>query len=104
MSRLKSRLDYKWVTLVVCFFMEFLCLGFCSSNVGLYTVPVTSALGIDRLAYSYWGSIRYAVQVIVALYFGTLVNRFGIRKMVFTGLLSLIGATLLRAFGTNVLH
>ena len=104
MSQLKSRVDYKWVTLVVCFFMEFLCLGFCSSNVGLYTVPVTSALGIDRLAYSYWGSIRYAVQVIVALYFGTLVNRFGIRKMVFTGLLSLIGATLLRAFGTNVLH
>ena len=100
----KRQLDYKWVILVVCFFMEFLCLGFCSSNVGLFTVPVTSALGIDRLAYSYWGSIRYAVQVIVALYFGSLVNRFGIRKMVFSGLVAMLGATVIRAFGTNVVH
>ena len=97
------QLDYKWVILIVCFLMEFLCLGFCSSNVGLYTVPVTDALHIDRLAYSYWSSIRYGVQVLVALYFGTLVNRFGIKKMVFTGLTALIGATVLRAVGTNVL-
>ena len=100
----KLRSDYKWVVLIVCFLMEFLCLGFCSSNMGLYTVPVTSALGIDRLAYSCWSSIRYAVQVITALFFGTMVNRFGIKKMVFMGLCSLIGATLLRAFSTSVLH
>jgi hypothetical protein len=55
--------------------MEFLCLGFYSSNVGLYTVPVTQALSIDRLDYSYWSSIRYAVQVVVALFFG---NRFSV--------------------------
>ena len=100
----KLRQDYKWVVLVVCFLMEFLCLGFCSSNMGLYTVPVTSALGIDRLAYSCAGSIRYAVQVVVALFFGTLVNRFGIKKMLFMGLCSLIGATLLRAFSTALWH
>ena len=98
----KSRLDYKWVILVVCFLMEFICLGFCSSNVGLYTVPVTSALNIDRLNYTLWGSIRYAVQVIVALYFGALVNRFGIKKMVFVGMASLTGATVIRAIATNV--
>lgn len=100
----KSRLDYKWVVLAVCFLMEFICLGFCSSNVGLFTVPVTDALHIDRLAYSYWSSIRYVVQVFVALYFGTLVNRFGIKKMVFAGLCALMGATVLRAVGTNVLY
>ena len=100
----KSRLDYKWVILTVCFLMEFLCLGFCSSNVGLYTVPVTQALEIDRLAYSYWSSIRYAVQVMVALFFGSLINRFGIKKMVLIGLCSMIAATALRAFGTGLLH
>ena len=31
----KLRQDYKWVVLAVCFLMEFLCLGFCSSNMGL---------------------------------------------------------------------
>ena len=104
MKLTKSRLDYKWVVLVVCFLMEFLCLGFCSSNVGLYTVPVTNALGIDRLAYSSWNSIRYGVQVFVALYFGALMNRFGIKKMVFSGLVALIGATVIRAYAANVLH
>ena len=104
MKQIKFRLDYKWVVLVVCFLMEFLCLGFCSSNIGLYTVPVTDALGIDRLAYSTWSSIRYGVQVFVALYFGALMNRFGIKKMVFAGLVALIGATVIRAYAANVLH
>lgn len=104
MSLKKLRLDYKWVVLIVCFLMEFICLGFCSSNVGLYTIPVTDALNIDRLTYSYWSSIRYVAQVIMALYFGTLINRFGIKKMVFTGLCALIGATVLRVVGTNVFH
>ena len=104
MALKKIRLDYKWVVLAVCFLMEFLCLGFCSSNVGLYTVPVTSALEIDRLAYSFWNSIRYAVQVFVALFFGTMVNRLGIKKMIFLGLCAMIAATLLRAFGTNLLY
>ena len=104
MTLKKSRLDYKWVILVVCFLMEFMCLGFCSSNPGLFTVPVTQALNIDRLSYYYCGSIRYAVQVLVALYFGPLVNRFGIKKMVFVGLTSMISATVLRMTGTMVFH
>ena len=100
----QSKRDYKWVILAVCFMMEFISLGFCSSNPGLFTVPVTKALNIDRLAYSYAGSIRYAVQVLVALSFGSLVNRFGIRKMVFAGLAGLIGATTMRMTGTKVYH
>ena len=104
MSQKIFRFNYKWVVLIVCFLMEFICLGFCSSNVGLYTIPITDALNIDRLTYSYWSSIRYVVQVVVALYFGTLINRFGIKKMVFAGLCALIGATVLRVVGTNVMH
>lgn len=98
----KSDPNYKWVILVICFLMEFLCLGFCSSNQGLFTKPVTSALEIDRLAYSYWSSIRYAVQALVALSFGAMVNRFGFKTMVFAGLAALAGATLLRTFGTSL--
>lgn len=99
---LRKKLDYKWVILAVCFLMEFLCLGFCSSNPGLYTVSITSALNIDRTVYAFATSIRYIAQVVVALGFGAMVTRFGIKKMVFTGLLSLIGATVLRAVATTV--
>lgn len=100
----KSRLDYKWVILVVCFFMEFLCLGFCSSNVGLYTKAVTEALNIKRSVYSLASSIRYVVQVITALYFGKLVNKFGVKKMVCVGLISLIGSVVVRAAATQFWH
>ena len=48
MSLKKFQPDYKWVILIVCFLMELLSLGFCSSNVGLYTKAVTEALEIKR--------------------------------------------------------
>ena len=104
MVRKRSRVDYKWVILVTCFLMEFLCLGFCSSNVGLYTKAVTEALNIKRSIYSLATSIRYVVQVITALYFGALVNRFGVRKMVCVGLVSLTGSVVVRACATQFYH
>ncbi len=100
----KKQLDYKWVVLFVCFFMEFICLGFCSSNAGLFLIPVTEALNIPRSIYSFSNSIRYIVQVLVALYFGALVHRFGIKKLVCTGLLALISSMLIRACATNFIH
>ena len=100
----KSRLDYKWVILITCFLMEFLCLGFCSSNTGLYTKAVTEALQIKRSVYSLNQSIRYVVQVITALYFGTLMHKFGIKKMVSVGLVSLTASVVIRAYATEVYH
>lgn len=104
MALKKTCIDYKWVILLLCFFMEFICLGFCSSNVGLYTKAVTEALHIKRSVYALSNSIRYAVQVLVALNFGALVNRFGIKKMVCVGMLSLTGSAAIRACATQVYH
>ena len=104
MTRSKTRIEYKWVILILCFLMELICLGFCSSNIGLYTKAVTEALQIKRSVYSLSISIRYAVQVLVALNFGTLVNRFGVRKMACVGLLSLTSSVLIRAYATHIFH
>ena len=104
MSLKKQNHSYKWVILILCFFMEFVCLGFCSSNGGLYTKAVTEALGIKRSLYSLGSSIRYVVQVLVALNFGALVNKFGTKKMVFVGLVSLTGSVAVRAVATNIFH
>ena len=104
MSLKKTKLDYKWVILVLCFMMEFLCLGFCSSNPGLYTKSVTEALNIKRSVYSLSNSIRYAVQVLVALNFGTIVDRFGVKKMACAGMLSMTVSVAIRACATQVYH
>ncbi len=100
----KSRLDYKWVILATCFMMEFLCLGFCSSNVGLYTKAVTEALQIKRSVYSLAQSIRFVTQVFTALYFGMLVQRFGTKKMVLVGLAGLTASVVIRGLATNIFH
>lgn len=104
MTLKKTQIDYKWVILSLCFLMEFICLGFCSSNMGLYTKAVTEALHIRRSVYSLSSSIRYAVQVLVALNFGTLVNRFGVKKMVCVGMFSLTASVVIRAYATQVYH
>ena len=104
MTQNKKGLDYKWVILAVCFMMEFLCLGFCSSNAGLYTKAVTEALNIKRSVYSLATSLRYAVQVITALYFGTLIGKFGVRKMAIAGLLGLTASVAIRACATQFYH
>ena len=100
----KNRFDYKWVILVVCFLMEFICLGFCSSNAGLYTGKVTAALNIPRSLYSIGTSIRYIVQVMVALFFGPLIQRFGHKKLISIGLFSLCGSIFTRYLTANILH
>lgn len=100
----KRRLDYKWVVLVICFLMEFVCLGFCSSNAGLYTGKVTAALGIPRSLYTIGTSIRYVVQVIIGFFFGSLIQRFGIKKLVGVGLLSLCGSITMRYLTANIWH
>lgn len=100
----KARIDYKWVILLLCFLMEFICLGFCSSNTGLYTKAVTEALDIKRSIYSLSSSIRFAVQVFVAFNLGALVGRFGFRRLVCVGMLSLTGSVVVRACATQVFH
>lgn len=100
----KKHLDYKWVILGTCFMMEFVCLGFCSSNPGLYTKAVTEALDIPRSLYSIGTSIRYVVQVLVALFLGPLIQRFGHKKLVCVGMFSLCVSMLARCFAANVIH
>ncbi|MBQ8748515.1 MAG: MFS transporter [Oscillospiraceae bacterium] len=101
---LKKSPNYKWVILATCFMMEFVCLGFCSSNPGLYTTAVTEALNIPRSLYAIGTSIRYVVQVVVAFFFGSLIQRFGHKKLVALGLFSLCASMLARCYAANVVH
>ena len=42
---MKNKPEYKWVILFTCCLMVLVCLGFCSSNKGLYLSAITEALG-----------------------------------------------------------
>ena len=81
--------------------MIFTVLGFCSSGRGLYIAAVTEALGISRSAFSVNDSLRFITTAIVNLFFGSLILRFGARKLIAAGFISLTIACILYSVGTN---
>lgn len=101
-ERQKKKLEYKWIVVALCFLMVLICLGFCSSTNSLFVKPVTEALEIERSAYSVKDSIRYVATAIVNIFFGSLVAKFGSKKLIAAGFISLIGSMVLYAVATNV--
>ena len=81
---------WKWIIISMCFLLIFVCLGFCSSNKSLYLAPITEALHIKRSMFSLTDSLQYIFQAVINLFFGTLISRFGSKKLILSGLLSLM--------------
>ena len=98
----KRRFEYKWVILVVCFLMVFVCLGFCTSTKSLYLAAITEHLNIPRSLFSISDSCRFIASAIINLFFGTLLYKYGIRKMTAVGFLALIASTLIYSFATSI--
>lgn len=98
----KKTIDYKWVIVGLCFIMVFTALGFISSTKGLFVAPVTEALGIKRSAFSLGDSCRYIATAVVNMFFGYLVMRFGTKKLIGAGFLSLILSIVIYATATKV--
>ena len=101
-SSQSRQFKYKWVILAVCFFMVFLCLGFCSSTKSLYLGKITKHLNIPRSLFSINDSCRFISQAVINLFFGSLVAKFGVRKMISFGFLALIGSMLIYAFAETI--
>lgn len=93
---------YRWLVAAACFAMVFTCLGFCSSTKGLYLAAITDTLGIKRSLYSFNDTFRYVTTTLINLVFGLLVSRFGARKMIAAGFLSLITSMLVYSVAESV--
>ncbi len=98
----KKKLDYKWVIVALSFLMVMICLGFCSSPKSLFIAPVTQALEIDRGLFSINDSLRFIATAVINVFFGTLISRFGAKKLIGAGFICLILSQLIYSFATNV--
>ena len=94
--------SYNIVVYVLCFLMILICLGFCSTCKTIFLTPVTSALNMSRSAFSVSDTFRFASAALVNAFFGTLVTRFGTKKLILAGLILLIASMLLFAFSTTL--
>lgn len=99
----KVRAHYKWVVAAACFLMVFVCLGFCSSNKSMYVAAITEATGISRSLFSLNDTVRFVVCAVINVFFGSLVAKFGPKKLIFAGFVCLIGAMSAYALAENVL-
>ena len=100
MEKLKSdkkRFDYSIVIIIICFICVCTSLGLCSSGKTYYLTAITDALGIKRSLYSLTDTIRYGITTVLNLYIGFFISKFGIKKLICAGFVSLIGFALLSA-------
>ncbi len=98
----KTKLDYKWIIILLSGLMVMTVLGFCSSSRGIFITPICDALNIKRSTFSINSSCRYITTSVVNVFFGILIAKFGAKKLICAGFVSLIISMLLYAYGTNV--
>ena len=99
----KSRFDYKWVVVASCFLMIMLTLGFASSTRSLFTDEIAEALGVPRSLVAMGDSFRFITTAVVNAFFGILVVKFGPKKLIVGGFITLIASILIYSVAENVL-
>lgn len=97
-----KRFHYAWVIFAVCFLMVFVTLGFNSSPKSLFLAAVTEDMGISRSAFSVSDSCRYLSTAIINLFFGSLIAKFGPRKLAAAGFVCLVLFNILNSFAQSV--
>ena len=94
---MKKKIDYSWVIIAICFIAVMTSLGLCSSGRTMYLTAITDALNIKRGAFSLNDTFRFASTTIVNIFFGTLVNKFGTKKLMCAGFVALIAFALINS-------
>lgn len=102
MSNKKMSDGYKWVIVALCFLMVMVALGFTSSTKSLFPDEIAKELNTSVSLVSIGESARYIATAIINIFFGALIARFGAKKLIMAGFLSLISSMLLYSFAENL--
>ena len=98
-----KRLDYKWVIAAASILLCVVGLGLCSGNASLFVVATTEALGMSRSAYALSDSLRYITTAVMNMFFGALIVKFGPRKLIGAGMVTLILSCVAKAMATDAI-
>ena len=79
MSKLEfnKEMQTQWIVFAGIFFMCFSAMGLGSNSFGLFTVPITEALGMPRATYNTFESISKIVGMVMAALFSTIYRKVG---------------------------
>ena len=98
-----KKLDYKWVIAAASILLCVVGLGLCSGNASLFVVATTEALGMSRSAYALSDSLRYITTAVMNMFFGALIVKFGARKLIAAGMVTMILSCVAKAMATNAI-
>lgn len=98
----KKGFDYKWIIVALSVMTIFTVLGFCSSSNGVYLDAITNSLNMDRALFSLANSIRFIATAVVNIFFGFLISRFGVRKLLAAGYICLMISMSCYALADNI--
>ena len=98
----KNKSITKWSIAVCCAFMVMISLGFGSSTKSLFPDEIAKYLNMDRSLVSLNESCRYIATAVVNIFFGTLISKYGAKKLVCAGFVSLVASMLLFAYADSI--
>ena len=98
----KIKFDYTWVIIALCFLSVMVGLGFCSSGRTYYLTAITQALDIPRGAFSLNDTFRFVTTTVVNLFFGSLIAKFGSKKLILAGFASLMCFTIINSVAESL--
>ncbi len=93
---------YKWLIAALCFLTIMAALGFIGGLKGAYLKTVSEVLNVSRAVYSVNEIIRYVTTAVVNLFFGTLIVKVRVKRMMLMGVFSLILCTVCSATAQNI--
>ena len=99
----KSFSLYSYVIIVISAIMIFVGLGFCSSSKKSFLSPILEYNShISEGLYGFSDTFRFATTAIVNIFFNALIVKFGVKKLIGAGFLSLTISMVLYAVSTHV--
>ena len=99
----KQKSTGTFFAILCAFLIMFVSMGFTSSPKSLFLKAITEDLGIKRSLFSFNDSARYIATAILSVYFGTLIQKFGTKKLIMVGFLLLISSMALYAVSSHLL-
>ena len=102
-SGLVKSSNYAWVVLILLILMQFVYAGLTLSTVTLYMEPILEAHPeVSRTAYALTITLNGGANAIMSIFYGKLVEKFGMKKMISFCSLLMIAGVLLYANGTVI--
>lgn len=99
---MKRKFNYSYIIVALCFLVICTTLGLCSSGRTMYLTAITDALNIKRSAFSLSETFRFITTTVLNVFFGTLVTKFGTKKLMCAGFVCLIAFALINSYAESL--